>query len=249
MSLPRRLLLGLTGAALLLLSSPALAEEPDWTPYAQLLQQNLSRHTAQGIELAWVNYSALKLDGRFSQLVENLAAFDPAKLNGSSEKLAFYINAYNILALKMVLDHWPVASIKEVGNFLVPVWKKEAGRLGGRTVTLDELEHQILRPMGEPRLHLAIVCASLSCPDLRHEPYTAAQLERQLDDQALTFLRNPAKGLTLEGDKVRVSRIFSWFEEDFKGGVAPFLQRYRTDLPASFSPAADLPYNWSVNGH
>ncbi|MGR9053752.1 MAG: DUF547 domain-containing protein, partial [Gammaproteobacteria bacterium] len=150
--------------------------------------------------------------------------------------------------LKTVADHWPVDSIKDIGNLFSPVWNQPAGELGGRSVTLGEVEHEILRPMGEPRIHLAIVCASLSCPDLRAEPYTAVLLNKQLDDQAVKFLGNRAKGLRIEQDKIAVSKIFDWFEEDFKsyGGVTAFIKRFKPDVP-DFEVDADIPYDWAVN--
>ena len=115
-------------------------------------------------------------------------------------------------------------------------------------MSLDELEHDILRKLGEPRIHFAIVCASVSCPDLRREPYTAALLEVQLEEQVRGFLANEAKGLRLEGRQARVSKIFDWFAEDFSGvgGVAAFIRRYRP-LPAAVAVEADLDYDWSVN--
>jgi Protein of unknown function, DUF547 len=172
-----------------------------------------------------------------------------AGLSSREEKQAFYINAYNILALKMVADHWPAESIKDSGSLLSPVWDKPAGELGGKPGTLGELEHKILRPMGEPRIHLAIVCASVSCPDLRNEPYTAAQLNKQLDEQARNFLANPAKGLKIEKDALHVSQIFDWFEQDFaaSGDVKGFIKKYKPDAP-DLKIKANLPYDWAVNG-
>ncbi len=157
--------------------------------------------------------------------------------------------SYNILALKKVVDHWPADSIKDSGSLFTPVWDKPVGSLGGKTVTLGDVEHKILRPMSEPRIHLAIVCASVSCPDLRNEPYTAAKLNDQLDDQAKQFLTNKGKGLNIEKKTIRISKIFDWFEEDFdiSGGVRAFITRYREDLPA-LSIKANIPYDWAVNG-
>ena len=115
-------------------------------------------------------------------------------------------------------------------------------------VTLDEIEHQILRPMGEPRIHFAIVCASLSCPDLRREAFTAERLDAQLQEQTQAFLDNVSKGLQLAGTRVEVSQIFDWFEEDFDsaGGVEAFVRRYR-ELPDQIRLRADIPYNWNLN--
>ena len=150
----------------------------------------------------------------------------------------------------MVLDHWPLESIKDAGSFFSPVWGKDAGVIGGKTVSLDDIENDIIRPMGEPRIHLAIVCASVSCPDLNRQPYTAAALNKQLDQQASIFLHNDKKGLYIAHDEIVVSKIFKWFRHDFDkaGGVDVFIRGYRPDLPVDYAITPGIAYNWSVNG-
>jgi len=237
-------------AVLLLVAGSATAREPDWSAYTRLLHRHVQHGRLDGVKLNEVDYQALGEDPDFAAVVTLLENFSPDRLSGRRERLAFYINAYNILAMKTVLDHWPVETIKDAGNFLFPVWKRDAGRIGGKSVTLDEIENDVLRPMREPRMHLAIVCASVSCPDLRREPYRAAQLDRQLDDQARRFLSNPGKGLHFEGGVAHVSRIFDWFDEDFDqvGGVATFLAHRAPHWPRPAPKVkADLPYDWSLN--
>ncbi len=233
---------------LLILAFPAVAEEPDWGDYAAVLADHVRPVTRHGVRLHGVDYPALARDPRFRRALAAVEGFDPARLDGRAERLAFHINAYNLFALRLVADHWPLASIRDLGHWYRSVWDETAGRLGGRPVTLGHIEHQVLRPMGEPRIHLAIVCASVSCPDLRREPYTAARLEAQLEDRARRFLANPGKGLRLEGGVAHVSSIFDWFAEDFDavGGVAAFVRRHRPGL-AAVPIQADLPYDWSVN--
>lgn len=242
-----------TGLCAWLLLSPlsGAATEPDWGLYQELLASHVHPGVKNGVALKVVDYPALKSSGDLDQVAEQLAAFPPEKLANRQERLAYYINAYNILAMKMVLDHWPLKSIKAVGSLVSPVWKKPAGKLGGKTVTLDELEHRILRPMGEPRIHFAIVCASVSCPDLRVQPYTASRLEAQLENQAKQFLGNPAKGMKVEEGSVRVSQIFEWFKQDFDklGGVAAFIRRYRQDASEKLQVKANIPYDWSLNAN
>jgi hypothetical protein len=239
----------LVAGSLLVLGMPGMAVEPDWSDYSRLLGEHVHPGVKRGVALNTVNYAELKKSGEVDRVAAQLAAFPMEKLASRDEKLAFYINAYNVLAIKMVLDHWPLESIKDVGSFISPVWKKPAGQLGGKTVTLDELEHRILRPMGEPRIHFAIVCASISCPDLRVEPYTAKRLDAQLEDQTRKFLGNPAKGVKVEEGNVRVSQIFDWFKKDFDklGGVEAFVRRYRQDVPEKLPVKANTPYDWSLN--
>lgn len=224
------------------------AEEPDWTAYQAVLK-HVKPGEKNGVQVALVDYSTIIANGSLDKAYRLLSSFQPERLSGTQEQLAFYINAYNILALKMVVDHWPTQSIKDVGSLFSPVWDKPAGELGGKTVSLDEVEHKILRKLGEPRIHMAIVCASVSCPDLRNEPYRASTLNDQLDDQTRQFLDNQGKGLRVDKDVMRVSKIFDWFEEDFDryGGVGAFILRYKTGLK-DFRIKANLPYDWAVNG-
>ena len=197
-----------------------------------------------------VDYAQLKKSGQLQAAYQQISEFPVESLSSRDEKLAFYINTYNILALKMVADHWPVDSIKDIGNLFSPVWGKTAGVIGGKEVSLDTIENDIIRPMGEPRIHLAIVCASVSCPDLRSEPYTAENLNTQLNEQTRLFLQNNKKGLRIDKKAIHISKIFDWFEKDFSavGGVEAFIRQHRTDLPA-IEFDADIPYDWAVNGN
>ncbi len=226
------------------------AKEPDWSDYAAVLKQHVTTERQYDVQLNWVSYSQIKQDPRWLRTIKQIETFSPTELATKEEQLAFYINVYNIMAMKVVIDNWPLKSIKDVGNLFWPVWKRVAGRVGKKEVTLNEIEHEILRPMGESRIHFAIVCASISCPDLRKEPFTANKLNKQLDEQTVQFLGNQKKGLYQDNSNIHVSKIFSWFEEDFGGtqGVKDFIRRYNkqaTDLPIE----ADLPYNWLVNGN
>lgn len=234
--------------ALLMLSFNTFAAEPNWSAYAEVLK-SVHQGTKNNVRLALVDYQVLKENGKLEAAYQELSNFPAKSLSNKEEKLAFYINAYNILALKMVLDHWPVDSIKDVGSLISPVWGKSAGSIDGKTVSLDEIENKTLRPMGEPRIHFAIVCASVSCPDLRNTPYTASNLNAQLNEQVQRFLANADKGLRIDNDGMHISRIFDWFEKDFKsvGGVEAFIRRYRADLP-ELPIKADINYDWSVNG-
>jgi len=234
-------------AGLLVVNNVA-AVEPDWRDYAKVLQ-SVKQGQKHGVSLALVDYEAIKKSGQLDKVYQQISSYPVSNLSGREEKLAFYINTYNILALKMVADHWPVESIKDIGHFFSPVWGKEAGTVGGRELSLDDVENAIIRPMGEPRIHFAIVCASVSCPDLSNEPYTAAQLNQQLESQVNAFLHNKQKGLRVEGNEIVVSKIFKWFKEDFEqvGGVNVFIRSYRTDLPVDYAIDAALNYDWSVN--
>ncbi len=235
---------------MLLWVSPALAF--DFAGWDVLLKKHVRPVTLEGVRLNGVDYNALKKDPDYSKLIAGLKNFSPKTLKSRQEKLTFWINTYNVMAVKMVLDHTSVKSIKDAGSLFSSVWKKKVGKVGGRDVTLHEIEHEILRPMGDPRIHVAIVCASVSCPDLRPEAYQVDQLSKQLDDQMRLFLANPTKGLRVSGKDVAVSKIFDWFEDDFasKGGVTRFLYPYapKSARPVLKNASLDyLDYNWNLN--
>ena len=225
------------------------AIEPNWEDYNALLHEYVSVGKIDGVHLNVVNYNALRKDPLYQKILTQIQSFNIQQLSDRKEKLAYYINAYNILAIKMVIDHWPVKSIKDAGNWFYPVWKRDAGIINHHTVSLDYLENQVLRKMGEPRIHMAIVCASVSCPDLRNEAYTAKKLSSQLDDQALSFFNNSNKGLRLKGNEIDISKIFDWFKDDFNkvGGVIAFVKKYRKDLPDNVHIEGYMDYNWNLN--
>ncbi len=242
----------------IVLDAAALAHAADEEAYAKLLRVHVRPGTINGITLNLVDYRAVKADPAYAQALAALAETRPEALPSEAARLALWTNAYNLLALKAVLDRYPTTSIRDGGSLLSPIWKKKIGMVGGTAYALDEIEHGILRKtFRDPRVHFAIVCASLSCPDLRPQPYEAARLEAQLDEQTAAFLSNPTKGLQAgsDGKTARVSSIFKWFAGDFAtaGGVAAFI-RSRTEpgLGARLARLEDtglsyLDYDWSLN--
>ena len=229
------------------LSSTTRAETPEWTDYNHLLENYVKQGNKAGINLTLVDYRGWAKDPAWERLLATIRAFPPDRLGNREEIISFYINTYNIFAIKMVLDNRPLDSIRDAGSWFRPVWKKTAGVLGGREVTLHMIEHEILRNLDEPRIHMAIVCASLSCPDLATQAYTADRLNEDLDSQSKRFLDNEGKGLVVRGNRIFISKIFKWFEEDFDtyGGVEDFISHY-TAVPDDVS-IQYLDYNWSLN--
>lgn len=233
---------------LVFLPAVALADSPDWSLYEELLSDYVRSGEKAGLDANLVDYPGLAADSRFETLVDKIRNFPVEDLDGDRETLAFYINAYNILTIRLVLDHWPVDSIKDIGGFFKGPWDMVVLKNADGKLTLDNIEHDIIRSIPEPLTHFAVNCASLSCPDLRLEPYQAGRLDQQLDDQARTFLQQSGKGLVVEGERIKVSSIFDWYEEDFEsaGGVKEFVQEYRPDLRID-RVSGTLPYNWSLN--
>ena len=180
------------------------SEAFDFSDWGALVKKYVAPKTLAGVRFNAIDYASLKKDPVFSGLVARLESYSLASLESRESKLSFWINVYNILAAKMITDHYPIKSIKDVGSFFKPVWKRVAGTVGGKERALNDIEHEILRKMNEPRIHVAIVCASVSCPDLRQEVYSAGKLNEQLDDQMEKFLRSPGKGMKLDERKNRV---------------------------------------------
>lgn len=236
----------------LLLAAPAVAL--DEALYARLLAE----HTVEVDDLARVrvDYPALARSPEWKQLVASLAATDPASLTSRNQRLAFWINAYNVLAMDLVAKSFPLESIRDIGSLFSPVWKKEAGRIGGRAYTLDQIEHEIIRPMGDARAHAVVICASTSCPALPREPLTAKRLDAQLDDAMRAWMADPGKGLAVDraSGTVRLSRIFDWFDEDFEPTPLRFAARYASaedrraiEALGKDADVAYFDYDWRVN--
>ncbi|MFQ5990655.1 MAG: DUF547 domain-containing protein, partial [Candidatus Methylomirabilales bacterium] len=146
----------------------------DYTSYAQLLQRHVRPGRINGIRLNVVDYRGIKADPNYAKAPQDFSAAKPQIFQTRAERFAFRVNAYNSLAIKAVIDQYPTKSIRDGGSLFRSIWKKKVGAVAGKEYALDDIEHGILRKeFQQPRVHFAIVCASLSCPDLRTEPYVA----------------------------------------------------------------------------
>lgn len=198
-----------------------------------------------------VDYKAIRSSAR-PALQGYLKAVAAAKLDGMDrdQRLAFYINAYNALVIEAVLANWPVQSVIKVPGF----FKKKSHKVAGRSLTLDQLEHKVIRPeFKEPRIHFALVCAAVSCPPLMPRAFRGATLDKDLERLTRAFINSP-KGAQVKVDKVAVSKLFEWFSEDFKaaaGSVSKYLARYHKTAKKRLSGGklalTYLPYDWSLN--
>ena len=229
----------------------------NFSAWDAMLKKYVTPGKISGIQLNTVAYRQMKRDPELMKLVTALKKFPLDQLKTREEKLSFWINVYNIMAVKMVLDHYPVESIKDAGSLFKQVWKKPVGVVAGKERTLNEIEHGILRRMNEPRIHVAIVCASISCPDLLQSAYSPKRLDSQLDGQLKRFLQNPGKGMRIdrENGRLYLSSIFKWFDDDFEsmGGVLSFITKHSSPRDQKFIQSEKrtvdyLDYNWSLNG-
>ncbi len=202
-----------------------------------------------------VNYRAfLKDSTTLNHYLKTLSNNPPAKSWSQAEKLAYWINAYNGFTLQLILRHYPIESIKDIGSkiqipFVNTPWDIKFIRIGNKWLDLNEIEHGILRKQFvEPRIHFAIVCASISCPKLRNEAYTAATLNHQLESQAEDFINDTSRN-KIRPDNIQVSKIFSWFKGDFtqKGTLIHFLNKYSRVKINPNAKVSTLEYHWGLN--
>ncbi len=212
-----------------------------------------------------VSYSGLRSGGRdeldhYLRALEGVCRDQYAGWSGR-QKLAFWINVYNAYTVKLVLDHGPIDSIMEIGSKRGAAFDQRFipfERLRGKRLSLNDVENRIIRrEFREPRIHFAVNCASVSCPRLREEAYTASKLDRQLESQTRAYIRNPEMNRYDAGSNtLYLSRIFQWYEEDFtrgEGTVAGFVARYlggeAAEAIKTRSPEVEyLEYDWSLNG-
>jgi hypothetical protein len=186
----------------------------------------------------------------FDAYLTALAQAQPERMNEAEEK-AFWINAYNAVIVRGILQGYSAESL--LGRKRLFSWFTV--RIAGKDRTPDEIEHQILRKkFADPRVHFTIVCASSSCPQLQREAYVPERLDVQLDDATRAFLRDPVRNRLAE-QPVALSKIFEWFAADFvqqAGSVVAFVRRFvpeelRTHLPATDSELRFLDYDWTLN--
>jgi hypothetical protein len=212
------------------------------------------------VQDALVDYGALRASrADLDRYLDEVAAVPEGEFSTWPERqrLAFLINAYNAFTLELVLDHYPVKSIKEIGGWLKDPWDQPVVRLFGRAFTLNDVEHKILRvQFAEPRIHFALVCAARGCPPLRSEAYVANHLDAQLDEQARRFLATTSKNRVNDRERVvHLSPIFKWYGSDFEkqaGSVLAALNPYWPEEAAAALARGDFKirytdYDWSLN--
>ncbi|MCK5280145.1 MAG: DUF547 domain-containing protein [Cyclobacteriaceae bacterium] len=172
----------------------------------------------------------------------------------NEEQIAYWINAYNAFTIKLIIDHYPLNSIKDIGSaiqipFINSPWDIKFIEINGEKLDLNNIEHSILRKkFNEPRIHFAINCASFSCPKLRREAYSEDKLDVQLNEQAVDFINDPHRNM-INGSQAEVSKIFSWFKGDFtkNGSLTDFLNKYAKIKIDEDVKISYIKYDWSLN--
>lgn len=271
MTTTRRAVLALAAAALAApggaaaapasrLLSPRWAEfgaggDPEAGPWAEFLGR-WRRPGADGV--ARVDYAGAKAAGALGPLRDWIGAMEgvePAALSRPAA-FAFWCNLYNAETVALILEAWPVGSIRDIGGSLFSPgpWREARLTVGGAALSLDDVEHGILRPVwGDARVHYAVNCAALGCPDLGAAPWRAEGLDAALDEAARAFVNHP-RGAEVEGGRLVVSKIYDWFEEDFGGTDAGVIAHLRAHAEPPLAAAlegvtriAGSEYDWSIN--
>jgi hypothetical protein len=229
----------------------------DHTSWQQLLDDYLVVDTQSGVNL--FDYEGLLDDGHESldEYIAMLAAIDPLTLNRSTQK-AYWINLYNALTVQLILRNYPVSSITILGSSVKSFgpWDDQAVAVNGIDLSLNDIEHRIIRPLYDDyRIHFAVNCASIGCPDLAAEAFDAATLDTQLDDAAALFMQHE-RAMRFDGDTLYLSSLFKWYSGDFGNSLTQVLATLSKHLPEAaaqqLTSAGGLPkyeYDWSLNGY
>lgn len=209
------------------------------TPWHNLLQKHVQ-------EDGTVDYKGfLKDQDKLRSYLEALALKPPLEDWTPQAKMAYFINLYNAGTVALILENYPLQSIRDIDR----PWAKKRIRVGSELVSLGDIEHKILRKMGDARIHFAINCASISCPKLPETAFTEANIETELERAALGFINDPIRN-KVRPDKIELSKIFKWFRSDFKASDASlvnYLNRFLDDPVPVGTPVGYLPYDWSLN--
>jgi len=202
----------------------------------------------------FVNYKGFVRDtSELNRYLKVLESAHPNDKNWSrNEQMAYWINAYNAYTIQLIARNYPVASIKDIKKgiaFVNSVWDVKFIKIQGFTYDLNNIEHNILRPVfKDARIHAAVNCASYSCPKLLNEAYTADKLESQLDASMRSFVNDPLRNRITAG-KAEISEIFKWFKGDFErdGSLRDFLNKYSNMKITEKTDISHIDYNWALN--
>lgn len=203
-----------------------------------------------------VNYKAFVKDSTELNKYLKILTDNPPneKTWSANEQKAFWINAYNAYTVKLIIKYYPVKSIKDIGGkiqipFVKSPWDIKFFSIGNQKMDLNNIEHgQLRKKFDDPRIHFTIVCASKSCPVLLNEAYDPAKLDKQLDQQAKTFLKDNFRN-KVSADAPQLSKIFDWFKMDFtkKGTLVEFLNKYSPVKINANAKLTFLVYDWGLN--
>lgn len=217
-------------------------------PYEHLLEKHVILSYKDKATTTLIDYKDWEKDPEYKTAIDLLLASRPSEIDDKREKMAYWINAYNLLTIDLVIREDETKSIKNLGSLVEGPWKRHAWVIEDQEYTLDQIRY-LLRQMNDPRIHMALVNASISCPNLLRKPYNPRHLDSQLTQQSRLFLGNKQIGLQIDNHRVAVSPIFKWYTDDFEGmaGMITFIRHYSSDPIPEKPLVSYLSYNWSLN--
>lgn len=209
-----------------------------------------------------VDYAAIHAAGALDGFLGELAIAEEPR--GRSDRVAFWLNAYNALTVDLIADQYPVASIRDLDGG--KVWDTRRFPVANRSMTLNEIENRVLRPMGDPRVHAGLNCASKGCPPLFREAFVGSKIDTQLVAASKRWMETTGARVDVTGRTVSLSKIFEWYGEDFVGmnnadipgfdgkteGALDYVARYVSEEQAAFLLRGGykvgwLEYDWALN--
>ncbi len=193
-----------------------------------------------------VNYSAWRgqLDA-LKEVVQRMGMQAPGDNASRAEKMAYWINLYNASTVLLIVDNYPVSSIMDLDKG--KVWDRKWIKVGDKLLSLNNIENDILRPQfQDPRIHFAVNCAAKSCPPLWNHAWTAANLEKTLDERTRLFINHPAYN-EISPSAIRISKIFEWYAKDF-GHIIDYINKYSKVKVNNDATISYIPYQWALNG-
>ncbi len=210
---------------------------PTHTTWDKLLSSN--------VKSGKVNYKGFKNDPRFESYLRLLAENHPESSWSKNEQLAYWINTYNAFTVKLIVENYPLKSIMDLHGG--KPWDVKWINLGKKTYSLNQIEHEIIRPQfKEPRIHFAVNCAATSCPPLASKAFTASNLNSLLDQQTRSFI-NDKQFNSISSGKVELSKIFEWYAEDF-GDLLDYVNKYAEKKVSKSAKIEYKEYVWALNG-
>ena len=198
-----------------------------------------------------VNYKSFKTDeAKLDSYLNHLATTSPKRSWSAAKTKAFWANAYNAYTVKLILENYPLKSITNIKKKGKDAWNIPFAKVGGKTYTLNHIEHEILRKnFNDPKIHVAVNCASGSCPQLGNFAFTEANYEAKTEKLMKKFINDPKRNKLTE-KKIQLSKIFEWFKGDFtkKSSLIEFLNSYSDTKISEKAKISFLKYDWNLNG-
>jgi hypothetical protein len=216
--------------------------QPDYKAYDAFLQKYVS---ATGN----VNYKKIKANkSSLDAIVKQFQDVSPQKTWSKNEQLAYWLNAYNLFTIKLIVDNYPVSSITKLDNG--KPWDVKRIKIGTNTYSLNQIENDIVRPtFQDARIHFALNCAAKSCPPLHNKAFLAATLDTQLEQRTKSFITS--KSNVVAEKSLKISKIFEWYGADFKtknSTIQSFFAKYSTVKVQKDATISYLEYDWTLNG-